>query len=157
MIMNGKKAELKMIWEKRIEGVLLRCKARWIGHGEKVASYFFVLWRNDTILLISKSMVKFTDKNINVLTDSNDILQEVKSFYEKLYKRRDVEDCEISQMVAEIPRLNDDEAERIEGEITVNEASVALWDTKHPKSPGTDGFNTEFKKKKVFGAKQACL
>ena len=89
-------------------------------------------------------MVTLTDKDDNVLTDSNDILQEVKSFYEKLYKSRDVEDCEISQMVAEIPHLNDDEAERIEGEITLNEASVALWDMKHSKSPGTDGFNTEF-------------
>ena len=35
MIMNGKKAELKAIREKRIEGVLIRSKARWIAHGEK--------------------------------------------------------------------------------------------------------------------------
>ena len=29
-------------------------------------------------------MAKLTDKDDNVLTDSDDILQEVKSFYEKL-------------------------------------------------------------------------
>ncbi len=89
-------------------------------------------------------MAKLIDKDDNILTDNNDILQEVKSFYEKLYERRDVEDCEISQMVTEIPHLNDEEAERIEGEITLNEASMALRNMKHSKSPGTDGFNAEF-------------
>ena len=68
----------------------------------------------------------------------------VKSFYEKLYERRDVEGCEISQTVTEIPHLNDEEAEWLEGEITLNEASVALRNIKRPKSPGTDGFNADF-------------
>ena len=71
----------------------------------------------------------------------NDILQEVKNFYEKLSQRRDVEDCDISQMVTEIPHLKDEEAERIEGEITLNEASMALRNMKHSKSPATDGLN----------------
>ena len=46
-----------------------------------------VVWRNDTILV--KNMAKLIDKDDNILTDNNDILQEVKSFYEKLYERRD--------------------------------------------------------------------
>ena len=115
MILNGKKAELKAIREKRIDGVLIRSKARWIAHDEKVTSYFCSLENRN---YISKTMAKLTDKDDNVLTDSNDILQEVKSFHEKLYERRDVEDCEIFQMVTEIPHLNDEEAERTEGEIT---------------------------------------
>ena len=100
----------------------------------------FVVWRNDTI---SKNMAKLIDKDDNVLTDSNDILEEVKCFYEKLYERRYVEDFEISQMVTEIPHLNDDEAEGTEGEITLNEASVALRNMKHSRSLGTDRFNAE--------------
>ena len=58
-------------------------------------------------------------------------------------------------MVTEIPHLNDEEAERIEGEITLNEASVALRNMKHSKSPGTDGFNAEFFK--VFWSKIGML
>ena len=141
MIMNGKKAELNAIREKRPEGVLLRSKARWIAHGEKVTSYFCSLEKRH---YISKNMAKLIDKDDNILTDNNDILQEVKSFFEKLHERRDVEDCEISQMVTEIPHLNDKEAERIEGEITLNEANMALRNMKHSKSPGTDGFNTDY-------------
>ena len=89
-------------------------------------------------------MARLINKDDNILTDNNDILQEVKNLYEKLYERRAVEDCEISQMVTEIPHLNDAEAERIEGEITLNEASMALRNMKHSKSPGTDVFNAEF-------------
>ena len=83
----------------------------------------------------------------------NDILQEVKNFYEILSDRRDVEDCDISQMVTEIPHLKDEEAERIEGEITLNEASMALRNMKHSKSPATDGLNAEFFK--VFCSKKS--
>ena len=54
-------------------------------------------------------------------------------------------------MVTKIPHLSDEEAERTEGEITLNEASIALRNIKHSKSPGTDGFNAEFFK--FFGAK----
>ena len=50
-------------------------------------------------------------ENDTILTDNNDILQEVKNFYEKLYERRDVEDCEVPQMVTEIPHLNESESE----------------------------------------------
>ena len=38
----------------------------------------FVVWRNDAILV--KNMATLINKDDNVLTDSNDILQEVKSF-----------------------------------------------------------------------------
>ena len=49
-------------------------------------------------------------------------------------------------MVNEIPHLNDDEADKIEGEITSEEASVALQNMKNCKSPGTGGFSAEFRK-----------
>ena len=44
-------------------------------------------------------------------------------------------------MVTETPHLNNEAAERIEGEITLNEASVALRNMKHYKSPCTGGFS----------------
>ena len=63
-----------------------------------MTSYFCILEKRH---YISKNMATLIDKDENVLTDSNDILQQVTCFYEKLYERRDVEDCEISQMVTE--------------------------------------------------------
>ena len=41
-------------------------------------------------------------------------------------------------------QLNDDEAQMLEGEITYEELTTALKNMKHSKSPGNDGFTTEF-------------
>ena len=49
MVMNGKKAELKAKREKRIEGILIPSKARWIANGEKVTSYFCSLEKRHNI------------------------------------------------------------------------------------------------------------
>ena len=73
-----------------------------------------------------------------------DILKDVKGFYETLYTKRNVEDCEIMNLVNEIPHLTTFEAEQLEGEITLEEASQALKNMKSFKSPGTDGFSAEF-------------
>ena len=43
----------------------------------------FVIWRSDSILI--RDIYK--DKDDNVLTDSNGILQEMKTCYEKVYVR----------------------------------------------------------------------
>ena len=83
------------------------------------------------------------------MTDRNDRLQKVESFYENLYEIRHVEDCEISQMVTEIPHLNNDEAEMIEEKIALNEASVALRNMKHcfiPRAPVQLDLAHHFKK-----------
>ena len=93
--------------------------------------------------MLVKNTAKLIDKDDNILTNSNDILQEVTHFYETLYKKRDVEDCDIYQMVNEIPRLSDDEVDRIEGEIILDEASSVLRNMHNCKSPGTDGYNAE--------------
>ena len=43
-----------------------------------------------------------------------------------------------------MPQLDEEEANNLEGEITINEASQALKNMKNFKSPGTDGFTVEF-------------
>ena len=87
MTTNDKKAELKALRENRIEGVLIRSKARWIAHGEKVTSYFCSLEKRH---YIRKNMAKLIDKDDNILTDNNDILQEVKSFFVKNCMREEM-------------------------------------------------------------------
>ena len=52
--MNGKTAELIAIREKRIEGVLIRSKARWIANGEKVTSYFCSLEKRHNISFLKR-------------------------------------------------------------------------------------------------------
>lgn len=139
--LENDKNELYSIREKKMEGVLLRSRARWIADGEKITKYFCGLEKRN---YISKQMTKLTLNNGKDIYDSQEIVNEVKTFYEKLYTKRDLEDCDIFDMVTEIPTLNLQEKNSLEGEILLEEASIALKNMKNNKSPGTDGFTTEF-------------
>ena len=88
-------------------------------------------------------MTKLTLSNGNEIYDSKDIINEVKTFYEKLYSERQVEDCELSDMIEDIPMLTLQDKNSLEGEITLTEASSALKNMKNHKSPGSDGFTAE--------------
>ena len=138
---NSKKEQLRTIREKRIEGVILRSRARWISEGEKPTSYFCNLEKRH---YISKGMAKLNDKHGNVLHDQRDILMEVKGFYEQLYEEISIENCEIEELVNNMPCLDNEEAQTLEGNITLEEAGIALKNMKNSKSPGTDGFTAEF-------------
>ena len=87
--------ELVAIRDKRMEGVLLRSRARWIADGEKITKYFCGLEKRN---YISKQMTKLTLNNGEEIHESKDITKEVKVFYERLYSERQVEDCEILDM-----------------------------------------------------------
>ena len=133
--------ELAEIRNHRMEGVLLRSRARWIAEGEKVTKYFCSLEKRN---YVNKCMKKIIDKHGSILKDQNKISNEVSSFYSSLYKKRIVERCEITELVNDIPCLTEVEANTIEGKITLEEASFALKHMKNKKSPGTDGFSAEF-------------
>ena len=62
----------------------------------------------------------------------------------KLYEKKIVEDCEIEEIVHTIPTLSDEEANNIEGKLTLEEATRALKNMKNNNSPGTDGFTSVF-------------
>ena len=135
------KQELVAIRDKRMEGILLRSRARWIADGEKITKYFCGLEKRN---YISKQMTKLTLNNGEEIYESKDIIKEVKVFYERLYSERQVEDCEILDMAQDIPMLTLQEKTSLKGEITLAEASLALRNMKKYKSPGSDGFTAEF-------------
>lgn len=124
-----------------MEGVLLRSKARWIAEGEKTSQYFCGLEKRH---YISKSMYKIVENGTDII-NSDCILEKVKLFYETLYESKEVEDCEINDLVRDLPKLNETESRNLEGSITYDEVCSALKSMKNLKSPGTDGF-TEFLK-----------
>ena len=62
---------------------------------------------------------------------------------------------EILDFVEDIPTLAVQEKTSLEGEITLDEASVALKNMKNNKSPGSEGFTVEFFK--FWGATAGCI
>ena len=89
-------------------------------------------------------MLKLTLSNGEELYETHEIIKEVTTFYERLYSDRNLGNCKILDMVENIPTLTLQEKLSLEGEITLDEASLALKNMKTNKSPGSDGFTVEF-------------
>ena len=143
-VINLKQEELKTIREKKLKGTLIRSKARWVEHSEKPSRYFCNLENRN---FISKRMKSLIDKNENVLTDFNAIKNEVLNFYSKLYESKEdtVQNVNLDERLGDgVRKLMDNEANSLEGLITIEEAAVVLNNMKNNKSPGSSGFTAEF-------------
>ena len=140
-ILKEKNKELTSLREKRIQGVVLRSKAKWVAEGEKVTKYFCSLEKRN---YVCKRMSKLVSKHGLTIEEPHEIKEEVRSFYENLYKARKLENTNIAELINEIPKLSEDEKKSLEGEITLEEAGSALKNMNNGKSPGTDGFGAEF-------------
>ena len=82
MIIEIKKEELSKLRDKKMEGVLLRSRARWIADGEKVTKYFCNLENRH---YISKTMLKVKGQDDQDITDNKKIINAVKDFYTNLF------------------------------------------------------------------------
>ena len=82
--------------------------------------------------------------SVTLVKNTADIENEVEAFYENLYKKRDSQDCEITNLVRTIPKLVHEEQQSLDGKITIEEAGYALNKMENGKSPGSDGFTVEF-------------
>ena len=87
-------------------------------------------------------------KDNGIRTNDNDgLVNEVRTFYEQLYKSRDetLEDVILLTRLAEdSPKLSDEEAQTMERKIPYEEAGTVLKNMKNNKSPGSDGYTVEF-------------
>jgi hypothetical protein len=134
---------LEQLKQRKLDGMMVRSRVQWIQEGEKPSHYFCSLEKCN---FLNKRMCFLEKANDDILYDDKEILQETMNFYEKLYSRQPVEDVNLSTLVNDTVKLNEEEKESLEGLITLAEAHAALRNMKNNKSPGSDGFTTEFYK-----------
>ena len=139
--LQNKRDELTSIRDIKMKGVLIRSRARWVEEGEKVSAYFCNLEKRN---YINKSMNRLVTSEGSIISDKTEIINEVKEFYETLYKKREVEDTEINNLVRNIPKLDEPRSRQLEGPLTLEEISSSLKNMSNGKSPGSDGFTSEF-------------
>ena len=141
-LLESKKEELINMRKHKIDGMIIRSKIQWSLEGERNSKYFCNLEKRH-----------YTDKALSILEKSNGevtsdpvkIKEEVLNFYENLYKSR--EQCTVDMdLMANLrgPTLSQTERDTMEGRLTIKEAGKALRNMKNGKSPGLDGFTTEF-------------
>ena len=141
------KEDLEGIRCKRMEGVAVRARTRWIDKGEKATSYFCNLesrnFTNRTVSFLEKQSGEILDKQ-------EDILNEVTNFYSKLYEEKLVHDIKLEEIIQDAPCLKQENIEELEGLLTYQEAAKALINMKNNKSQGPDGFTVEFFTESLF-------
>ena len=144
--LNGAQDELKILREKRVEGIIMRAKARWHLYGERNTKYFCNLEKRH---YNEKLMTKLINDDGEELTSLPDIIEEQKSFYENLYSSR----CPLNNLErnkrffpenTNMTKLTNEESLEIDNDITVEECFKVLKNMKRNKSPGSDGFTVEF-------------
>ena len=89
-------------------------------------------------------MFKLIGKNGEEIKETNEMVNVTKQFYEQLYKKKTVKDVNINDIVTNLPKLNEEKANTLEGPICYDEAATALKNMKNDKSPGTDGMTVNF-------------
>jgi hypothetical protein len=142
-------SELKNIREEKVKGIIIRAKAKWNIEGERSTRYFCNLEkRHYTVKIIPKLIL---EDNTEV-THQKDILVQQKLFYQTLYESRGTifTDEHLKSFFDDnnpyISKLGQDKKLNLEGELTPQETLFALKLMKNGKSPGMNGFTTEFYK-----------
>jgi exonuclease III len=127
----------------KMDGILLRSKARWAAKGEKISKYYCNLEKRH---YVSKQMFKLVTKDGTCLDRTEEMLVETKQYFETLYSERPVQEIDLQEYSQTLPKLTDMEADQLEGLITLAEASNALKNMTNGKSPGSDGITVDFLK-----------
>lgn len=137
------KLELEEIRKKKVEGIIVRSRAKWCAEGEKPSQYFCHLesrhYKSKCINILEK-------ENGIFITEQKDILNEVKQYYETLYLERQTQGINLQDLFKnnkDIPCILDTESDSLEGALLVNEAKEALKNMQNNTSPGPDGFTVE--------------
>ena len=142
------KDRLKEIYDEayinKAKAAQVRSKARYIEEGEKSTSFFLSLEKRNQI---NNSIYSVEKDDGSVITDTTDMINETRNFYERLYTSEGISQEDINrylQNVTAITALSEEEAILCEGDITESECLEALNKMKPGKSPGDDGLPYEF-------------
>ena len=78
--------------------------------------------------------------------EHEEIIQEVKIYYTNLYKKEpnDVEEMKNYVFAQSVNQLNDEDKQKCDGLLTIDECKRAIFAMKKNKSPGSDGIAIEF-------------
>ena len=126
------------------KGYILRSKCLSYEQGEKSTKYFFNLEKNKSMKGTIRSLVG--DDNIEI-TESSDILSNIKNFYVKLFTKTSTENkdsCKQFLSKIQTPVLNENDRNICEIEITTDSLYISLCSMGENKTPGNDGLSKEF-------------
>jgi hypothetical protein len=142
-------SKLQSIREIKIRGIVTRAIAKWRTEAEKCSRYFCNLEKRH---YTEKIIPKLISQDGTEKTNISDILSEQQSFYKHLYSSTNpvINDVHKNVFLNDenpfITKISEGQKLLCAGELTEQECLQALKNMKNMKSPGNDGFTTEFYK-----------
>ena len=136
------KLDLKNYEQKLCNGAILRSKAQWAIDGDKNTKYFLQLEKSRQE---NNSIKQLKNKDGKILNNSDEILEEIYSFYKELFSCTIVNDekmHEISSFISS--KVSDEQKQYLDSEIRAEEIFKALHEMSKNKSPGGDGITVSF-------------
>jgi exonuclease III len=143
-LLEEKKASLEQLRKQKLQGHMVRSRARWVEEGEKPTKYFCHLESRNFL----NKTIKKVETPEKILYNQLDIMNEVRRFYQSLYQNTDTEiiDVDLADILTsnDIPKLENNQICDLEKNIDEHELLSVLKNMKNNKSPGSDGFTVEF-------------
>ena len=139
-----KNKELEEIRDIKLKGSFIRSRSQMFSQEEKPNKLFLNLENNN---FISKNIKELIKDNNTKITEPNKILEEMRTFYEDLYSNKNITNINESMFtdyINNLPKLTNEESNKINSNITIEELYKQIFSTKNNKSPGPDGFTNEF-------------
>ena len=136
------KLQLKLYDKKICNGAILRSKAYFAIEGDKNSRYFLQLEKHRQNNNVIKEIKNGEGKLLN---KTEDMLDEVHKFYKDLYSCTSInrdKAIELLKFISE--KVNQEDMEILESEISLDEIKKALFGMSKNKSPGPCGLTAEF-------------
>ena len=131
--------ELNQMVKERTMSAAFRSKCTYAKDYEKNSKFFFSLEKSK---YNKKHMTQLTTDAGRRLTEPQEILNEQRKFYEKLYKKDDKAKFQITEIAGQ--KIRNEDNEMINSPFTKNEFRSAVKSLKKERCPGNQGLNAEF-------------
>ncbi|KAJ8046856.1 hypothetical protein HOLleu_05680 [Holothuria leucospilota] len=109
-------------YEYKLQGTIIRSRARWVEDGEKNSKYFLNLEKRNKE---NYHIRKLVDSEGRFFEDEGDILKEIRHFYSTLYSSANTSVGSFFNNL-DHPNLSIDDSKLCDGELTLGECSTAL-------------------------------
>ena len=117
--------DLEEIYDNIAEGIRIRSRCQWYEEGEKSSKFFLNLEKFNGM----QSQIRKIIVNDQEITDPNIILNEIRNFYESLFKKGDSKHpSQINDFLekVQLPKLNITEINECDNELSEKELYISL-------------------------------
>ena len=132
------------------KGIILRSKSDWYEKGEKSTKYFLNLEKTNSIKNTIRNLCVVNEqKEVVETSDESLIINHAHDFYKTLFRRRStksIQACSKFLDKIDTPLLSEDQKNKLEENITLEELTQSVESMNAGKTPGNDGLTVELYK-----------